>query len=196
MSDARTKLDILYQEVLGDVKEVLDRMDLLKLDLPNTFDEAISLIQIERKNITRSADKLSSDSQDIVLKIEEYVQASAKNAADEAKLNFSQAAADSLNSLIKDALLPIQLKANTDAKNILDDLNLVSKNIQAASETATNNAINKLNSGINKLRREVETEAQKIEENKWNHMLHSVIGALFGTIFAIGICTFAYLILK
>ena len=90
MSDARTKLDILYQEVLGDVKEVLDRMDQLKIELPNVFDGAIALIQIEHKNISLSADKLNALSQDIVSKIEAYVQASARNAADAAIIEYLQ----------------------------------------------------------------------------------------------------------
>jgi len=196
MSDARTKLDILYQEFLGDVKEVLDRMDQLKLDLPNIFDGAITLIQLEHKNITLSADKLNAGSKDILNRIEAYVQASTQNAADNAKLEFGQAAKASLNTLIKDALLPILLQANTDARGILDELRLVSENIQITSETATNNAINSLNIGIKKLKKEVETEAEKIEANKWNHMLHSGIGALLGTGAAISISTLAYVLLK
>ncbi|KQT33268.1 hypothetical protein [Methylophilus sp. Leaf414] len=196
MSDARTKLDILYQEVLGDVKEVLDRMDQLKVDLPNVFDGAIALIQIEHKNITLSADKLNAGSQDIVSRIEAYVQASAKNAADIAKLDFSQAAEDSLNTLIKNELQPTLIQANNDARSILEELRLVSENIQITSETAMNNAINNLNSSIKKLKKDVETEAEKIEANKWNHMLHSVIGALLGTGIAIFMSTLAYLLLK
>lgn len=196
MSDARTKLDILYQEVLGDVKEVLDRMDQLKIELPDVFDGAIALIQIEHKNISLSADKLNAGSQDIVSKIEAYVQASAKSAADAAKLDISQATADSVNVLIKGSLQPILLQANIDARSNLDELRMISENILHASESATNNAINSLNSAINKLKKNVEKEMEKIEVNKWNHMLHSGIGALFGTGFAILISTMAYLLLR
>lgn len=196
MSDARTKLEILYQEVLGDVKEVLDRMDQLKIELPNVFDGAIALIQIEHKNISLSADKLNAGSQDIVSKIEAYVQASAKSAADAAKLDFSQSAADSVNVLIKGSLQPILLQANFDAKSNLDELRMISENILATSETVTNNAINSLNSAINKLKKDVEKETEKIEANKWNHMLHSGIGALFGTGLTIIITTMAYLLLR
>jgi ribosome-associated translation inhibitor RaiA len=196
MSDARTKLDILYQEVLGDVKEVLDRMDQLKIELPNVFDGAIALIQIEHKNISLSANKLNAGSQDIVSKIEAYVQASAKSAADAAKLDIRQATADSVNVLIKGSLQPILLQANIDARSNLDELRMISENILAASESATNNAINSLNSAINKLKKDVEKEMEKIEANKWNHMLHSGIGALFGTGFAILISTMAYLLLR
>lgn len=196
MSDARTKLDILYLDVLGDLKEVIDRVDQLKLDLPNVFDGAITLIQLEHKNISLSANKLNAGSKDILNKIEAYVQASTQNAADSAKLDFGLAAQDSLNTLIKDALLPILLKANTDARGVLDELRLVSEHIQVTSETATNNAINSLNIGIKKLKKEVETEAGKIEANMWNHMLHSGIGALLGTGAAISISTLAYVLLK
>lgn len=40
MSDARTKLDILYHDVLGDIHELFTKLDLLRTELPNTIGAA------------------------------------------------------------------------------------------------------------------------------------------------------------
>jgi len=40
MADARSKLDILYQDVLGEIHEVINRVDALKADIPSAADQA------------------------------------------------------------------------------------------------------------------------------------------------------------
>ena len=42
MTDARTKIDILYKDVLGEVTDVIERVERLKIELPATAEETLS----------------------------------------------------------------------------------------------------------------------------------------------------------
>lgn len=53
MADARSKLDILYQDVLGEIHEIINRVETLKADIPSAADKAIQ--RLERQTGTMMA---------------------------------------------------------------------------------------------------------------------------------------------
>ena len=58
MADARSKLDILYQDVLGEIHEVINRVDSLKADIRNTADQAAQKLELQTGTMLAAADKL------------------------------------------------------------------------------------------------------------------------------------------
>lgn len=196
MSEARTKLDFLYQNVLGDVKEILDQMDALKEDLPNSLDGAIALIQTQNHHISSAAEKLNQSVNDITKRIDAYVSSAALHAGDAARVEIRQSVAESLNTLIYESLLPIINRANSNSNDSLEKLVNISTNIENKITSDAGKAISTLNAAISSLKVEVELEREKIEENKWQHLKFSAYGALVGTVVAIGMCTLLFILLK
>ncbi len=64
MVDSRTKLDILYQDALGDVAEILKKVDALDLSINETAEKAVSNINQATKNaideLTKTAQSLKT----------------------------------------------------------------------------------------------------------------------------------------
>src|SRR5688572_30005744 len=106
MSEARTKLDILYQNVLGDVKEILDHMDSLKAGLPNAFEGSITSLKNQTDSLTSMAEKIDHNVSDITKRIDAYVSAAASSAGDAVRVNVRQGVSESLHNLVHESLLP------------------------------------------------------------------------------------------
>lgn len=196
MSEARTKLDILYQNVLGDVKEILDHMDLLKAGLPNAFDGAITDLKNQNDNLISTAEKLNQSVNEITKRIDTYVSSAALHAGDAARVEVRQGVAESLNTLIYESLLPIINRANSNSNDSLEKLVGISTDIETKITSDAEKAISTLNAAISSLRAAVEQEREKIEENKWQHLKFSAYGALVGTLVAIGMCTLFFIFFK
>lgn len=193
MSEARTKLDFLYQNVLGDVKEILDQMDALKEDLPNSLDGAIALIQTQNHHISSAAEKLNQSVNDITKRIDAYVSSAALHAGDAARVEVRQGVAEILNTLIYESLLPIINQANSSSKDSLEKLIGVSNDIEDKITTDAEKAIGALETAINTLKETVEEEGKKIEENKWNHFKYTAIAAFLGAGASITVSTILYI---
>lgn len=58
MSDARTKLDLIYQDVLGDVHALLEQIDALKLSIPATTDKTVMRLEKLVSELTIAAQQL------------------------------------------------------------------------------------------------------------------------------------------
>lgn len=196
MSEARTKLDILYQNVLGDVKEILDHMDALKAGLPNAFDGAMTDLKNQTGSLTSTAEKINQTVNDITKRIDSYVSSAALHAGDAARVEIRQSVAESLNTLIYESLLPIINRANSNSNDSLEKLVNISTNIENKITSDAGKAISTLNAAISSLKVAVELEREKIEENKWQHLKFSAYGALVGTVVAIGMCTLLFILLK
>ena len=196
MSEARTKLDILYQDVLGDVKEILDHMDALKAGLPNTFEGSITSLKNQTDNLISTAEKLNQNVNDITKRIDAYVSAAALSAGDAARVDVRQGVAQSLNTLVYESLLPIIQKATTNSNESLEKLAGISSSIENKITSDAGKAINTLNAAISSLKVAVEQEREKIEESQWKHLQFTAIGALLGTGAAIGISILLFILLK
>jgi prefoldin subunit 5 len=195
MSEARTKLDILYQDVLGDVKEILDHMDALKVELPNAFEGSVTSLQKQSDNLTSTAEKLNQNVNDITKRIDAYVSAAASSAGDAVRVNVRQGVIECLHTLVLESLLPIIQKANTNSEGSLKQLLDISNAIESKITSDAEIAINALKIAVETLKKNVEKEGEKIEENKWRHLQYTSIGALFGTGAAIGISTIFYILM-
>lgn len=195
MSEARTKLDILYQNVLGDVKEILDHMDALKAGLPNAFDGAMTDLKNQTDNLSSTAEKLNQNVNDITKRIDAYVSAAALSAGDAARVDVRQGVAQSLNTLVYEGLLPIINNANTNSKESLEQLIGISNVIGNKITTDANNAISALKTAINTLKEDVEEEGKKIEGNKWKHFKYTAIAAFLGAGVSIIVSTIFFLLM-
>lgn len=196
MSEARTKLDILYQDAISDVKEILDHMDLLKAGLPNAFDGAMTDLKNQNDNLIATAEKLNQSVNDITKRIDTYVSSAALHAGDAARVEVRQGVAESLNTLIYESLLPIINRANSNSNDSLEKLVGISSSIENKITSDAGKAINTLNAAISSLKVAVEQERGKIEESQWKHLQFTAIGALLGTGAAIGISTLLFILLK
>lgn len=196
MSEARTKLDILYQDAISDVKEILDHMDVLRAGLPNAFDGAMTDLKNQNDNLISTAEKLNQSVNDITKRIDTYVSSAALHAGDAARVEVRQGVAESLNTLIYESLLPIINRANSNSNDSLEKLVGISTDIETKITSDAEKAISTLNAAISSLRAAVEQEREKIEENKWQHLKFSAYGALVGTLVAIGMCTLLFIFFK
>lgn len=93
MVDARTKLDIIYQEGLSDIHEVLDRVDVLKAELPAAADLLADKLNIQTGNYLAAAEKLAGVLQSMAAEIDR----AAADAAENTKLDIRQAAAQAVS---------------------------------------------------------------------------------------------------
>lgn len=103
--DARTKLDILYQDVLGDIQELFAKLDSLKTELPNTIEAA-------QKPIEELTSRLESVAIDIDASMGALM-AAINSAEDDAKKRLTAEAETAINKA-QDILYQTAQKAITD----------------------------------------------------------------------------------
>lgn len=60
MSDARSKIDILYQDVLGEINDVVNRVDELKTGIPESVDLATARLKVQADEMLALVGKLGN----------------------------------------------------------------------------------------------------------------------------------------
>lgn len=123
MSEARTKLDILYQEVLGDVHAILNHVDELKAGLPTAFDGAASKLQGQTESMLAAAQQHRQGLNDLIKKVDAHIEAAARNAAELAKFDIRKSAATEIENYASTALQPILKKVTDDTAEAIGKLN-------------------------------------------------------------------------
>ena len=104
MADARTKLDIIYQDVLGDVHEILNRVDTLKSELPAAADAMADKLNIQTGNYLAAAGKLAEVLQNMSQEIDRAAAQAAATAGESARLDVRQAATQAASGAIRDTV--------------------------------------------------------------------------------------------
>jgi len=78
MADARSKLDILYQDVLGEIHEVINRVDALKADIPSAADQAAQKLELQTGTMLAAADKLRGVLGEMAKQVDNYADTATK----------------------------------------------------------------------------------------------------------------------
>lgn len=104
MVDARTKLDIIYQEAMGDVHEILDRVDVLKAELPAAADALGDKLNVQTGHYLVAAEKLAAVLQGMAGEIDRAAAQAAVTAGEAVKLDVRQAATLAASEAIRVAV--------------------------------------------------------------------------------------------
>jgi hypothetical protein len=143
MTDARSKLDILYQDVLGDVGDLVERVEALKSDLPAAFDEAAGRLQGEVVNLLSAVRLIEQKITEQAGLIDSHANDAAKSAAEGVKLDVRASVKESMHQIAQDVL----------TTEILEAKGKVSVEI-ARLEAVTTNAVNRIQQAQELLRQE------------------------------------------
>lgn len=92
MSEARSKLDILYQDVLGEIHDVITRVEKLRTDIPAVTDQAAATIEVQTGNLLASSEALRNVLMDMAKQVDAYATQATSAAAEAAKVDIRQTA--------------------------------------------------------------------------------------------------------
>lgn len=116
MSDARTKLDLIYLDVLGDVHALLEKVELLKSGIPATADQAVMRLEKQVTALSITAQKLQDTSVrelgTLAKAIDEHTVRSLDRSIAEAKQRVDEAVRATVTKALSDASI---YKAVADA---------------------------------------------------------------------------------
>lgn len=92
MTDARTKIEFLYKEVLGDVHTVLEQMESLKQEIPAAADAMADKLNVQTGHYLMAAEKLSAVLKGMSEEIDRAAVQAANQASAAVKHDIGQAA--------------------------------------------------------------------------------------------------------
>lgn len=92
MADARTKIEFLYKEVLGDVHTVLEQMESLKQEIPAAADAMADKLNVQTGHYLMAAEKLSAVLKGMSEEIDRAAVQAANQASAAVKHDIGQAA--------------------------------------------------------------------------------------------------------
>jgi hypothetical protein len=143
MTDARSKLDILYQDVLGDVGDLVERVEVLKSDMPAAFDEAAGKLQGEAANLLSATRLIAQKITEQTALIDSHAKEAAGLAAEAVKLDVRASVKESMQQIAQEVL----------TTEILEAKGKVTAEI-ARLEAVTTNAVNRIQQAQELLRQE------------------------------------------
>jgi hypothetical protein len=108
MADARSKLDILYQDVLGDIHEIIVKVETLKTELPVATDAMADKLNVQTGNYLAAASKLADVLVNMTEKFDLHVNqatiSAAASASESAKLDIIEAATKAATISVQQAV--------------------------------------------------------------------------------------------
>lgn len=138
MAEPRSKLDILYQDVLGDLHDVLIRVETLKAEIPAAADKMGDALNTQAGNYLAAAEKAAAVLADLASQVDAYADASAKQAAEAAKLDIrqaaTQAASEAVQAEIGKEIQGVVGLINQAARNLVTETDKARGAINAASQ--------------------------------------------------------------
>lgn len=148
MSDPRTKIEFLYKEVLGDVTDVVARVEGIKSTVPAAMDAAAGRVQEQSNALLQAAQKLYSVLKLMSKEVDEHADASVKAAVERGKAELRTAAEQAVVNALANSGVGDQVKEAVDQIN------------QAAQAFATQ--AGEAKTGIHKASNEVSWGAYKL----------------------------------
>ena len=137
MADARSKLDILYQDVLGEIHEVINRVDTLKTEIPSAPDQAAQKLELQTGTMLAAADKLRGVLSDMAKQVDNYADTATKKAVEAGKLDVRQAAvsaaSESVRGTVGEEVRAVASLVTQAAKQLADEAERTRGSISAAS---------------------------------------------------------------
>lgn len=133
---ARRKLDIIYEDVLGDVGEILNRVDALKAELPATADKMTEKLEVQTGHYVAAAEKLSSVLKAMMQQVDRSAAQAAAAATQTAKLDIQRAAtlaaSDAISRAVGDEVGKVVSRINTAAGDLVKSASDAKKEIADA----------------------------------------------------------------
>ena len=139
MSDARTKIEFLYKEVLGDVHTVLEQMETLKKEFPAAADSLGDKLNVQTGHLLVAAEKLVGVLQSMAVGIDQAAAQAAVTAGESAKLDIRQAvasaAADVVGQSVSNEIAKAVGQVNDAASNLVTQTNAAKQEILGAGRS-------------------------------------------------------------
>jgi len=139
MVDARTKLDIMYQDALGDVRDILDRVDTLKAELPAAADSLGDKLNVQTGHYIMAAERLAGVLQAMSQEIDRRAAQAVVTAGETAKLDIRQtaaaAAADAISQTVGAEIAKVVGQVNNAANNLVTQTGAAKHEILGAARS-------------------------------------------------------------
>lgn len=104
MADARSKLDVLYHDVLGDIHEVIQRVERLQAELPAAADAVGDKLNVQTGHYLVAAEKLAGVLKGMSEEIDRSAAQAAAQASMTAQLDISLAATKAASQAVSQAV--------------------------------------------------------------------------------------------
>lgn len=136
-NDARSKLDILYQDVLGEIHEVITRVESLKIEMPAVANEAAQKLEVQTGTMLAAADKLRGVLAEMAHQVDEYADTATKAAVEAGKVDIRQAAVlaatESVRSTVGAEVRAVVAQVTEAAAQLTREAERTQSSISAAS---------------------------------------------------------------
>lgn len=104
MADARSKLDVLYHDVLGDIHDVIQRVERLQAELPAAADSVGDKLNVQTGHYLVAAEKLAGVLKGMSEEIDRSAAQAAAQASMAAQLDISLAATKAASQAVSQAV--------------------------------------------------------------------------------------------
>lgn len=104
MADARSKLDILYQDVLGDIHDVITKVESLKNEFPIAADAMVDKLNVQAGHYLVAAEKLAGVLKGMSDEIDRSAAQAAAQASTAAQLDIRLAATKAASQAVSQAV--------------------------------------------------------------------------------------------
>lgn len=133
MSEARTKLDILYQDVLGDVKEVIDKAEAISRDIDAKVISAGSELEKQTGVMLAAVEELRKVLVDMTRQVDEYATEATRKAVEDGKREIQHAAAGIVRASVGGEVTRAISDVHTASRELLDQARLSKEDLKRAA---------------------------------------------------------------
>lgn len=133
MSEARTKLDILYQDVLGDVREVIDKAEAISRDIDAKVISAGSELEKQTGVMLAAVEELRKVLVDMTRQVDEYATEATRKAVENGKREIQHAAAGIVRASVGGEVTQAISDVHTASRELLDQARLSKEDLKRAA---------------------------------------------------------------
>ncbi len=122
MSDARTKLEVLYLDGLGEINEVINRIEALKSEIPSAADQVCQKIEGHSAAMVKVTDHLGRDLLAAMSYVDKHVLEATKAAVEVARSDIRQVATEAASNAVRIAVgneIRVMVRSIKEAAEIL-----------------------------------------------------------------------------
>lgn len=138
MVDARTKLDIIYADVLGDINDLLSRLDKLKNDLPKASDDVATNFDNHAKRLINISSELEVNINSAITHLHEHAALAVLEAEKKAHEEVRQCVVETIDastmSLFSSKFLEMESKHTVEIKRLNSAISEARKSLLATIE--------------------------------------------------------------
>jgi|UPI00055A0E1B archaellum component FlaC len=175
----RRKIDVLYQDILGEVNDLLIKIDGQKQDVSKATESLKNIVpELENVFTTFHEDTLAVMNQQMVdnlASMQKSIDANLAASIEAAKIDIGQAASNYLTNVCKDITTNIQQALNA---GIASSLNEIKLNIESA-----NKDVSVVQNKLIKSLKDAKERTDEIQPTtKWESLIYGLVGGCIGGI--------------